>query len=442
MIILFQKNLVLVKKISAIFIIISTSALLIFYLDYRNNLEFCKSCNTHAGRVIELDENKIFVYSKGKFIIARTFEQTDLVLYEKITFSGEVKKIEEAELPNEYARYLKSREISYVSNNIKIESSRSDVITSIGNFRKKIIYLLNTNLGHNSSSLANGVLLGINSNFNEEFEENLRLSGLSHIVAASGFNITLIYLLVGRLKGFTSKKFLTFVGIVIMILSFLLIGITNLPAMRATIFMTILAISSQLGHRPHIITSLLFSILVCLIIFPSSIFNVSLLLSVSAMIGLLFLSPRLALALSRIFKINKYIIDSSAISFSIILTTSPVLLYFFNSYSLNGILSNLLVTPLVPMLTYLTLLSIPFFKLGIDHLSIFIDIIVEIIFIVTNTVGKFKIGFIDDLTLGFTLWLILLFIYIYIDFYSRKIEKNNQLKSSNAFHWLSFGLAK
>jgi competence protein ComEC len=55
-------------------------------------------------------------------------------------------------------------------------------------------------------SLLIGILIGEDRVFDEKFEENLRKSGTSHIVAASGYNITVLIMLVEKVFEFLERK--------------------------------------------------------------------------------------------------------------------------------------------------------------------------------------------------------------------------------------------
>jgi hypothetical protein len=76
-----------------------------------------------------------------------------------------------------------------VSGEIKQIKTSTSIFTTI---RKKIISFYESALPKTSASLVGGITIGAKSNLPRTFSNNLRATGTSHIVVASGMNISMV----------------------------------------------------------------------------------------------------------------------------------------------------------------------------------------------------------------------------------------------------------
>lgn len=75
--------------------------------------------------------------------------------------------------------------------------------------RQKLIANYRKFLPEPASSLLVGIVLGVKTQMNQEFKDNLRKTGLTHVVVASGMNVTLV---AGFLSGGINSLFKETVG--------------------------------------------------------------------------------------------------------------------------------------------------------------------------------------------------------------------------------------
>lgn len=203
-------------------------------------------------------------------------------------------------------------------------------------------------LGEPHAALLSGLLIG-EKRFTEIWEERFVATGTSHIVAASGYNVTILsYLLFGGLiaAGFYRKQAVLLVMLCIGV--YVLISGGDPPVLRAGIMGSIVIFSTFLGRSGSVTNILLLTACLMLAISPGLLFyDVGFQLSFLSTIGLIYLSPTLENYLS--FFPEAYTIrESVTATVAATLATLPIILSQFGVFSLASLPVNLLILPFVP----------------------------------------------------------------------------------------------
>jgi ComEC/Rec2-related protein len=356
---------ILVTGKQRLLLILSLLCSIITFLSY-NNL-YVNELNINKGKEINLEVIVIEPPTKSNYNQIATLKTDTLngliqgrftkypLLQEgdTIKVSGILKEPENFSNDFDYKSFLSSKKILYIlEGDFEIISKNTTIVSST---REYISEKITKSLNLVEGSILKGIIYGDDSNLPDEFQTKLQISGLSHITSVSGFNFTIILISILSLNRLINRKYLLIVIVPIIISYLTLVGMNNLPAVRATI-MILLLISGYLIGRPLSVSRMtLISLCVILTEYPPYIGNISLKLSYSALIGLLVVAPRLTNIFIK-FKVNrrlKHLIETVSTTFSVILTTSLITIPTFGTFSFNGILSNLIVTSLIP-LTMLT----------------------------------------------------------------------------------------
>jgi len=200
-----------------------------------------------------------------------------------------------------------------------------------------------------------GILIGARSTLAKNLQYYLSVTGLSHIVAVSGYNLTIIIGFLDRiLKG--RWKWGNLVTTIWLILLFVVLTGGSASIVRAAIMSTIFLIARFYGHQIKILTA------ICLTAFITCLYNPDYLisdlswqLSFLALTGIVLLAPKISRFLpSKLANFWKEIIT---VSLSAQLATFPLIAYKFQQISLIAPLSNVLVMPLIPILMLLGFLA-------------------------------------------------------------------------------------
>lgn len=226
----------------------------------------------------------------------------------------------------------------------------------VDEFRRRFIAGMQSALPEPVASFALGLLVGQRSTLPENVDEQLRHVGLTHVIAVSGYNLTVIVMACRRLLAKRSKYQATISCLVLMGL-FLLITGSCPPIVRASIVSLLGIVSWYYGRQIKPLVLLLVSAAITVIANPIYLWgNVSWYLSFLAFYGVLVLSP---LVTERIFKekepgmIAGIIIESICANIMVL----PYVLHTFGATSLISLPANVLVVPLIPMAMVLGLVA-------------------------------------------------------------------------------------
>jgi competence protein ComEC len=202
-----------------------------------------------------------------------------------------------------------------------------------------------------------GLLFGSRSGLPKYLMENFKTVGLSHVVAISGYNITLVIVCVSGFFWFLRKEWRVIISSVFVIIFVVLVGMSA-SAVRAAIMGIIGLFALRFGRQYYagrglLITVFLMSLWNPYIFFDDAGFH----LSVLATLGLMYIYPvikeRLRF-LPKIFGIDEVIGSSLAAQIAV----APLLILNFKQISVIGIFANLLVLPLIPITMLIGFLAV------------------------------------------------------------------------------------
>jgi competence protein ComEC len=205
-----------------------------------------------------------------------------------------------------------------------------------------------TYLPEPEASLGLGFLLGTRSSLPESFNEKLNRTGLTHIVAVSGYNLTIIVDAIRRLMGKSSRKNVVLVSLSLISIFMLFTGMAPSIA-RAAIVSVVSLFAWYYGRRINPLTVILISAAITAYWNPLYIWlDLGWWLSVLAFSGVLILAPLIG---ERYFpKLKERLIPAILIeTFSAQLLTLPLILSVFGRLSIISIPANLVVVPFIPL---------------------------------------------------------------------------------------------
>jgi competence protein ComEC len=187
-----------------------------------------------------------------------------------------------------------------------------------------------------SGNLASGILLGGDDSLSYGAKLAFRRTGLSHVLAASGYNVVVITGFVMGLGNriFGKKRGLMF-GMVCTILYMYLAGM-SIPVIRAGLMAVWGFTGLYLGRKSDGWWSLFMISVIMLLFRPEWFFEISWQLSVAATIAVLLVGK------------DNGVWDDLRISVSAWVITLPLILYYFGQMSLIAPIANLLVLWVVP----------------------------------------------------------------------------------------------
>lgn len=215
-------------------------------------------------------------------------------------------------------------------------------------------------LPEEAAELCISILLGDKSVLSPQIKRDFRRIGVSHVLAVSGLHLSVLCSgLLGLLQSMQMvpkrRYVITLVSVV------LYMGITGFsPSVMRAGMMWIIACIAQLCHeRADALTSLFLSAACICLAAPHAVFDVGLMLSVSASMGLILLMKPLSVWLQQLQflrtphgKILRSVLELTATTTAATVFTMPITLVVFGELSLVAPLSNLLIHIPIAVLLY------------------------------------------------------------------------------------------
>ncbi|MCX7696551.1 MAG: ComEC family competence protein [Bacteroidales bacterium] len=211
-------------------------------------------------------------------------------------------------------------------------------------------HILNTLQDDETGWLLIAMTLGIKTELSPETLKHFQAAGVMHILAVSGLHVGIVYLFVSTLFGLffrnkKTKKWIFLFSILTIWFYALLTGLSN-SIFRASLMLTLILIGNILQRSSNSINSLLASGFIILLLDPFALYDISFILSFSAVGGILLFYP-----IIYHWVYSKYwVIDKAwslvAVSLSAQLATLPWTLYFFGGFPVYFLPANFVIVPL------------------------------------------------------------------------------------------------
>ncbi len=200
------------------------------------------------------------------------------------------------------------------------------------------------------AGLLSGLLLGGDSLLSKSWQERFSVTGMTHIVAVSGYNVTIIaeyLMLAGIIIGLWRPQAFWFAIVGIALFVFM-IGLPS-SAVRAGVMGGLLLWAAKNGRLANSQNAIIFSAVVMLLVNPLLLrWDVGFQLSFLATLGIIYLYPLFQNNLVKNHKAlgitEMFILTISAQAFVL-----PIILFNFGRLSLISPLANVLVLPVIPI---------------------------------------------------------------------------------------------
>jgi competence protein ComEC len=217
------------------------------------------------------------------------------------------------------------------------------------------------------SALLNGVLIGDDNDIPESLTEAFRRTGTSHIVAISGFNVSIVIaLVVGLLSRIANRRRAALIVLPAIWVYAIFVG-GSASVIRATGMATISLVGMLLWRRGFTLNTLCAAACFMLLADPNTLFDLGFQLSFLATLGLVLYadvvsSPAQIWLIARVqqpwvLRAVRLALDGVLMTFAAQLTTLPLIVATTEQLSLVSLLTNAIVLPLQPPLMLLGIIG-------------------------------------------------------------------------------------
>lgn len=365
-------------------------------------------------------------------VLVRTYEDPKVFFGDKIKVSGKLEKPKPFETNNgrefNYDTYLESQNILAIVSNSKttlIERPKYSIKRFLFSIQSNFKNSINKFVYGNEGALANGILLGDKTGFDKKIKDDFIRTGTIHIVALSGYNITIVAEYIASvLRQIFSFNISIFGGIVGIIFFVIMTG-GSATAVRAGIMTIIVLIAKYTGRANVAIRTLVIAGLIMVLIEPKVIFNISFQLSFLATFGVIVVAPKIIKYIS--FVTTRFgIRELLATTLGATIMVMPLIIFSTGVVSVFSVPINIIILPFIPFAMLLSFvvgilgmiyipLAIPFSEI----LHILLSLLLKIIHLVSDisfsvfNVPKFSI-------------LILIITYGILFYFSLRNKKENK----------------
>lgn len=297
---------------------------------------------------------------------------------DRIKLTGQLKKpgmIEDFD----YSRYLHPKFISYLIINPKeilLEGkeygTKIAILGTLYKVKNAVEASIFRSIREPEASLAAGILTGYRASLSDDFKNDLNSAGLTHLIALSGFNITIIIgAITFALIGWTSRRNVFIVGIILS-LSFIVMTGASASVVRAGIFSILILYGATIGRKAYQTNILLLTATAMLAFNPFLLRDdMGFQLSFLAFAGLIYLARPVSFWLDRsvLARLPQGIKGPLIETLSAQIAVFPLIAFAFGRISLISPISNILVLSLVPVtmaLIFIVAISgLVFYPLGL-----------------------------------------------------------------------------
>ena len=211
--------------------------------------------------------------------------------------------------------------------------------------RQRFFVGVKTALPEPAASFGLGLLVGIRALIPKAMQTELTLVGLSHLVAVSGYNLTIIVAAVDRALKRAGRGVALVVSLWL-IIGFLIVTGASASIVRASLVSVLSLLASFYGLRFNPLTLILIAAGTTAAVQPGYLTDLGWLLSFLAFFGILVVAPAVE---ARLGHPKSVLIRLFIESFTAQVLTLPLILFMFGQLSIVAPLSNLVILPLVPL---------------------------------------------------------------------------------------------
>ncbi len=300
------------------------------------------------------DDNKTLSFDASRLHVS---DPEDLIFPGRLQISGfgvpAVYKGDIVEIEGKIFASRGSRQLRMSFADMKVLGRSSSPVDTV---RRKFAAGMESALPEPQASFGLGLLIGQRNTLPDSSTAILSAVGLTHIIAVSGYNLTIIMRFVKRLLHKRSKYQITVISLLLMGLFLLMTGFSA-SIVRAAIVSSLSLLAWYYGRTFRPVLLLTLTACITAGFNPFYIWSdIGWYLSFLAFFGVLVVAPLISTRLLGT-KEPKPLTAVLMESLCALLMTIPFVLYIFSQISMVALMANLLVVPLVPLAMLLALVA-------------------------------------------------------------------------------------
>jgi ComEC/Rec2-related protein len=335
-----------------------------------------------------------------------------------------------------FKQYLQTLNIHYVLYRPAIEvmqdrgSFYTNFLQILGDIREGFSSYFRDKFDEPHASLIIGMTLGIETEYSDGFDRSVKVTGTSHIVAVSGFNVMLVINFVLLATKKFNRNLGLWISIIFILIFWVLVGVGNQPATRAVLMNLVYLGLFFMGRNLNRMVVLAYVVCLMHLMNPLMYKSLSFLLSLSAMAGIWTLSDILSKKVQFIPQIFR---NEFASTLSATIGTIPITTYYFKTLSLISVFVNMLILPTIPFVTITSFVEFTLSggpRILVDFVHKLNTMVMNIIVGVIEVCGTLDQFYFEDLPtdkyfyISLTLFQVWFFAKLFFDKFKLKLSSN------------------
>ncbi|ERK31647.1 ComEC/Rec2 family competence protein [Clostridium intestinale] len=252
-----------------------------------------------------------------------------------------------------------------------VYGEKEDVVTKLYEYREYLYNRMKSVLNEENAALVSATSFGYVDGLTSEQKDYMKYYGLIHIISVSGFHMALIYKILNKIFDYR-------ITLLICVVYAVFTG-ASAATLRSLFMIIVLKLGEALYKKYDALSALCFSGIILCLLSPYNALDLGFQLSYLATLGIILFNNKLD---RYFYKFPKYLREAMAISIYPQILTYPILGVTIGYFSLNVVVSNIILMPfftLIVILGNLLLLLSVWDKLFIITLKIceFISVIID-----------------------------------------------------------------
>jgi competence protein ComEC len=305
----------------------------------------------------------VFDGISGNVLVSDRRQWPEYEYGDRVTAKGILEKPEQIESFH-YDQYLSRYDIYAVMyrGSVKLITDNRQPITSTAirrklySFKESFESQINRLYPEPHASFMAGLLTGSRRGIPDSLMQAFNITGLTHIIAISGYNITIVIAIISSALFWLPLKIRFFPAIISIIVFTIFVG-ASAAVVRAAIMGVLGLVALQSGRISSVRLSILWTAFFMVALNPKILwYDAGFQLSFLAVIGLTELGEHLDVVFKRIPKALA-IQESLQMTVAAQITAVPLIIILFGRFSLIAPIANLLTAPVIPLAMLLGALS-------------------------------------------------------------------------------------